>query len=86
MCLAIPARIVRICDADGYLAIADSGGVQREVDISCICQESPLDELLGRWVVVHVGVALACISEEEASASLALWQQLQQEADPGGNH
>jgi len=77
MCLAIPARIVAISDNVRHLAIADSGGVQREVDLSCVAMDQPLTDLVGRWVVVHVGVALACISEEEARASLALWKQIE---------
>lgn len=76
MCLAIPARIVAICEGGYPLAVTESGGVQREVDISCLLLDRPAEDLLGCWVMVHVGVALACISEAEAQASLTLWQQL----------
>jgi len=76
MCLAIPARVVRISDAGRNLAVVDSGGVQREVDLSCVLGEGGVTALLDAWVLVHVGVALAVISAEEAAASLALWAEL----------
>ncbi len=77
MCLAIPACVVSISDASHCLAIADSGGVQRQIDLSCIAGDAPAEDLIGRWVLVHVGVALALISDDEARASLELWSQLQ---------
>lgn len=77
MCLAIPACVLSISDANHCLAIADSGGIQREIDLSCLVGSASADSLVGRWVLVHVGVALALISDEEAQASLALWSQLQ---------
>lgn len=80
MCLAIPARVVRISDAGRNLAVVDSGGVQREVDLSCVLGEGGIETLLEAWVLVHVGVALAVISEQEVAASLALWAEL---ADDG---
>lgn len=82
MCLAIPARVVRISDAGRNLAVVDSGGVQREVDLSCVLGEGGVAALLDAWVLVHVGVALAVISAEEAAASLALWAELQ-DGEPG---
>ncbi|MCP8690342.1 HypC/HybG/HupF family hydrogenase formation chaperone [Marinobacterium sedimentorum] len=78
MCLAIPACIVSISDAHHCLAVADSGGVQRQIDLSCVVDDAPAERLVGRWVLVHVGVALALISDEEARASLELWSQLQE--------
>lgn len=76
MCLAVPALIVSISDPSRALAVGDSGGVRREIDLSCVLDEGPPEALIGSWVLVHVGVALALISEEEACASLALWAEL----------
>ncbi|UTW11621.1 HypC/HybG/HupF family hydrogenase formation chaperone [Marinobacterium rhizophilum] len=77
MCLAVPACILSISDARHCLAIADSGGVQRQIDLSCVTGDIAAEDLIGRWVLVHVGVALAVISDEEAQASLEIWSQLQ---------
>ena len=76
MCLAVPALIVAISDPVRALALGDSGGVRREIDLSCVLNDGPPEALIGSWVLVHVGVALALISEQEAQASLALWAEL----------
>ncbi len=84
MCLAVPARVVRISDAGRHLAVVESGGVQREVDLSCVLGEGGILALQDAWVLVHVGVALAVLSEQEAAASLALWAELA-DGEPGGS-
>ncbi|GGO86913.1 hydrogenase 2 accessory protein HypG [Marinobacterium nitratireducens] len=76
MCLAVPAQVLSISDPSRALALADSGGVQREIELSCVIADGPPETLIGAWVLVHVGVALAQISEQEALASLALWAEL----------
>lgn len=76
MCLAVPARIIAISDPVRALALGDSGGVRREIDLSCVLDERSPETLIGSWVLVHVGVALALISEQEARASLALWAEI----------
>jgi len=40
MCLGIPARIVRIDDAERMLATAEVGGVRRQVNIICIVDDA----------------------------------------------
>ncbi|NVK43363.1 MAG: HypC/HybG/HupF family hydrogenase formation chaperone [Oceanospirillaceae bacterium] len=76
MCLAVPALVISVTDPSRALALSDSGGIRREIDLSCVLGEGPPEMLVGRWVLVHVGVALALISDEEARASLALWAEL----------
>ena len=39
--------------------------VQRDVNISLVCSGDPAD-LLGKWVLVHVGFAMSVIDEDEA--------------------
>ena len=39
--------------------------VQRDVNISLVCTGDPAD-LLGKWVLVHVGFAMSVIDEDEA--------------------
>ncbi|MCZ0246871.1 HypC/HybG/HupF family hydrogenase formation chaperone, partial [Escherichia coli] len=43
--------------------------VKRDVNIGLICEGDTAD-LLGQWVLVHVGFAMSVINEEEAQATL----------------
>ncbi|HUO95867.1 MAG TPA: HypC/HybG/HupF family hydrogenase formation chaperone [Steroidobacteraceae bacterium] len=64
MCLAIPARIVRL-DADEQ-ALVDVGGIQKKISVALV------DGLtVGEYVIVHVGYALARLDPDAAAATLA---------------
>jgi len=77
MCLAIPAQIVRIDDAERMLATADVGGVRRQVNIICIVDaEHPPESCVGDWVLLHVGFAMSRIDEAEAAATLRVLSEL----------
>ncbi|MGQ0286608.1 hydrogenase maturation factor HybG [Pasteurellaceae bacterium 22721_9_1] len=65
MCLGIPGQIVRIGENEFELATVDVCGVQREVNISLVCEGNP-QNLVGKWVLVHVGFAMSIIDEHEA--------------------
>lgn len=65
MCLAIPARVVRI--EDGDLAIVDLGGVRKEISLALVEGVA-----LGDYVIVHVGYALTRLDPDEAKQTLAL--------------
>ena len=58
-------QIVKIDENSLQLATVDVCGEQREVNISLICTGNPAD-LLGKWVLVHVGFAMSVIDEDEA--------------------
>jgi hydrogenase expression/formation protein HypC len=73
MCLAIPAQIVEIADAEAGLATAEIAGVRRSVSIA-LCPEAEL----GDWVLIHVGFALQAIDEAEARETLALLERMGQ--------
>lgn len=62
MCLGIPARIVRI---QGKEAIAEVGGIQREVSIELL---EGVKE--GDYVIIHAGFAISKIDEEEVDRML----------------
>ncbi len=73
MCLGIPGRIVAIVDANAMLATVDVSGVRRDVDVQCVALPgAPLEALLDRWTLVHVGFAMSLIDEDEAKATLAI--------------
>lgn len=77
MCLGIPGRIVEIVDERDKLALADFGGVRRKVNVICVADDrGALDDLVGRWVLVHVGFAMSVIDEREAAATLAILSEL----------
>lgn len=65
MCLGIPGQIVQVPDSNLKPALVDVCGVQREVNISLVCDDNPQD-LLHKWVLVHVGFAMSIIDEAEA--------------------
>ncbi|WP_415883977.1 HypC/HybG/HupF family hydrogenase formation chaperone [Neptuniibacter sp. QD29_5] len=69
MCLAIPVRIEEIIDTES--AIADIGGVRKEINIALIA-----DLAVGDYVIMHVGYALNKIDPEEAARTLALFAEL----------
>ncbi|MFC5736717.1 hydrogenase maturation protein HypC [Rhodobacter sp. 140A] len=75
MCLGIPGQIVAITDAGRLMAMAEVSGVRREVNVACVA-EGPLEALLGRWVLIHVGFAMSLIDEEEAAKTLAALHDL----------
>lgn len=77
MCLGVPALIVAIADEARMLATAEVLGVRREVNIACVADDdAPLSDCIGRWVLVHVGFAIARIDEDEARITLDLFRQM----------
>jgi hydrogenase expression/formation protein HypC len=69
MCLGIPGRIVAVTNEERQMALADISGVRREVNVACVA-EGPLDALVGRWALIHVGFAMSLIDEDEAARTL----------------
>lgn len=77
MCLGIPGQISAITDAPRYLAKVNVGGVLREVNIACIAEEgADPQNLVGAWVLVHVGFAMSRIDEDEAQRTLQILDEL----------
>lgn len=75
MCLGIPGRILSITDAGRQLALAEVSGVRREVSVACVA-DRPLAELVGVWVLIHVGFAMAVIDADEAARTLDALREL----------
>ena len=77
MCLGIPARVVEITDKQHMLAIVDVAGIKRQVNMTCVVDESnPIEATVGQWVLLHVGFAMSRIDEAEAQATLDLLRTL----------
>ena len=73
MCLAIPGRVLNVCDCDPTTRVGrvDFGGVVKEINLTFV-PEAQVDD----YVVVHVGCALAKIDPEEARRTLVLLDEL----------
>ena len=77
MCLGIPGEIVALETDD--LAWVEISGVRRQVSLACLLDErTRAEDLLGQWVLVHVGFAMSLIDRDEAQRTLALLQEMQQ--------
>ncbi len=69
MCLGIPGQLIEITDEDRMMGLAEISGVRREVSLAPVAY-GPLGELVGKWVLIHVGYAMSVIDEDEAQATL----------------
>jgi hydrogenase expression/formation protein HypC len=68
LCLAVPAKIIRI---KGKKALADFGGIQREISLSL------LDRIkLGDYVIVHTGFAIQKLDKKDAEETLRMWKEI----------
>ncbi|ANI81269.1 MULTISPECIES: hydrogenase maturation factor HybG [Kosakonia] len=76
MCIGVPGQVVAVGEDFHQLAQVDVCGVRRDVNIALVCEESPR-QLLGQWVLVHVGFAMSIIDEQEALATLAALRQME---------
>ena len=73
MCLAIPGQVLVIDPDGGDLATVEVVGVRRPVNIALLQAEGVRP---GDWVLIHVGFAMSRIDEAEASATLALLEEM----------
>ena len=72
MCLGIPMQIKSI---EGYTARCEARGVERDVSLFMMQEESlHIDD----FVVVHVGYAIQKISAEEAQSAWEIYDQMLQ--------
>lgn len=70
MCLAIPMQIMEI---DGYTARCQAKGVEREISLFMLQDDSIAS---GDFVMVHVGYAIQKISEQDARSSWELFDEI----------
>lgn len=68
MCLAIPGQVLEVHDGGSLFARGrvDFGGAVREVSLVC----TP-EAVVGDWVLVHAGLAIAVVDAAAARATLA---------------
>jgi hydrogenase expression/formation protein HypC len=68
MCLAIPAKVLKI---RGGEATVDFGGVKRRVMLTLLPEVRK-----GDYVLVHTGFAIEVLDENEAKETLRLWREV----------
>lgn len=70
MCLGIPMKIKTI---NGYNAICEARGVEREVSLFMLHDE---EVAIGDYVMIHVGYALQKMTEQEAQSAWEIYDQM----------
>jgi len=76
MCLAIPGKIIEIDPSEDEIFRSGKvsfDGIQREVNLSMVPEAG-----IGDYVLVHVGVALQRIDEEEAKITMSYLKELEE--------
>ena len=68
MCLAIPAKLIRI---DEQMGTVDMDGTRRDVSL-LLLEEAKI----GDYLIVHAGFAIHRVDEAEALASLQLLREM----------
>ena len=68
MCVGLPAKIVTMKDG---MAVVDASGARREISTELLENVEP-----GDYVMVHAGIAIAKIQEEEDEEADALLEDL----------
>ena len=74
MCLAIPGKIRSIEPfKEGYMRMGkvELGGIVKEINLQLVPDATEND-----YVLVHVGVAISIVDEEEAKSSLEFLKQM----------
>ena len=74
MCLAVPMRIKSV---DGFAAVCEAKGIEREVSLFMMQGE---DVAAGDHVLVHVGYAIQKVSEAEARLTWELFDEIVEHA------
>ena len=76
MCLGMPGVVQEITDREAFLAVVEISGVRRKINVACVAAADALDGLIGQWVLVHAGFAMAIIDEAEAQKTLEVLESL----------
>ena len=73
MCLAVPGEILSIAGEDPLqrLGRVSFGGIVKDVNLACVPEAK-----VGDYVIVHVGLALSTIDQEEALRTLEYFREM----------
>ena len=68
MCVGLAAKIVKIQDG---MAVVDASGARREISVQLLDELEP-----GDYVMVHAGIAIAKITDEDENETDGLLEEL----------
>ena len=73
MCLAVPGKVIEVLDGPPDLrwGWVEFSGLRRQVALACVPDAGP-----GDFVLVHAGIALSRIDEQEAETMIAMIESL----------
>jgi hydrogenase expression/formation protein HypC len=73
MCLAVPGKVLSIEGGDALerTGKVDFGGVRKEVSLACLPEAK-----IGDYVIVHVGLAISRLDEDEALKTLSYLEEM----------
>jgi len=74
MCLAVPGKLLSIVGEDPLTRAGkvSFGGILKEVNLTCVPEAK-----VGDYVIVHAGLAISVLDEEEAARTLEYLQEIQ---------
>lgn len=75
MCLAVPGKLLSIAGDDPLARTGkvSFGGILKEVNLTCVPEAK-----IGDYVIVHAGLAISVLDEEEAARTLEYLQEIQE--------
>ena len=75
MCLAVPGKLLSIAGDDplSRTGKVSFGGILKEVNLTCVPEAK-----IGDYVIVHAGLAISVLDEEEASRTLEYLREIQE--------
>ena len=75
MCLAVPGKLLTITGDDPLARTGkvSFGGILKEVNLTCVPEAK-----IGDYVIVHAGLAISVLDEEEAARTLEYLQEIQE--------
>ena len=73
MCLAVPGRLLSVSGEDPLIRTGkvSFGGITKEVNLACVPEA-----VVGDYVLVHVGLAISRLDEEEATRVFEYLKQM----------
>ena len=75
MCLAVPGKLLSIAGDDplSRTGKVSFGGILKEVNLTCVPEAK-----IGDYVIVHAGLAISVLDEEEAARTLEYLREIQE--------
>jgi len=73
MCLGIPGQIVELTGTDKQVGSVEVMGSTRSIHLGIL---APEEVQIGKWVLIHAGLAIRPLEQDEASQLLQVIKEL----------